>query len=298
MSELDGWIDRYFVYLRAEKGLADNTLDAYARDLALFVDYCEREGIDRPDRVDRAHLMQFTGERREAGRSARTAARNLIAVRGFLRFLEIEGGVKTDPSELVALPRARTDLPDVLTVDEVDALIAAPDRKTPAGLRDAAMLELLYATGLRVSELIGLATTQVHFDAGFVRTFGKGAKERLVPFGDGAERALRDYLELGRGALLKGRMSEALFVTNRGGPMTRQNFWTLVGKLASRAGIRKKIHPHTLRHSFATHLLEHGADLRVVQTLLGHSDISTTSIYTHVERERLKRVHKSAHPRG
>lgn len=298
MLDLDILIDRYLAYARAEKGLSENTLAAYARDLSTFLDYCEGENLSDAARINRAHLLEFTGRRRESGASARTVARNLIAVRGFLRFLEQENEIRTDPSELVGLPRATRALPDVLNEDEVDRLLSAPDLTKPSGVRDAAMLELLYAAGLRVSELVGLRVSQVNLDARIVRTFGKGAKERIVPFGDQAAEALLRYHNGARPLLLKGRASEALFVTNRGGPMTRQNFFALIGKLGLVAGISKPIHPHVLRHSFATHLLAHGADLRVVQSLLGHADVATTSIYTHVEKERLKRLHKRAHPRG
>ncbi|MCZ7582107.1 MAG: site-specific tyrosine recombinase XerD [Deltaproteobacteria bacterium] len=297
-ADLDALRDRYMIFLKAEKGLSRNTVEAYARDLAAFLDYCDAEKLRDASAVRREHLLEFVGRRRESGRSARTVARNLIAVRGFFKFLLTEGIVATDPAELVGLPKLRRDLPDVLSESEVEALLAAPNRGKPAGLRDAAMLELLYATGLRVSELVALKLGRVDLDAGYLRTVGKGKKERIVPTGPFAEEILERYLRNARPVLLKGRVSEYLFVTARGGSMTRQNFWTIVKKSATTAGIRKAISPHSLRHSFATHLLSHGADLRVVQELLGHEDVSTTEIYTHVERERLKRLHKTAHPRG
>ncbi|MCB9478927.1 MAG: site-specific tyrosine recombinase XerD [Deltaproteobacteria bacterium] len=295
---VDTWIDRYLVYLKAEKGLSPNTIENYSRDLGLFADYCDGERLSDPARIGREHLLEFVGRRRDAGKSARTAARNLIAVRGFLGFLLDEKVIATDPSELVALPKMRRKLPEVLDEAEVEALLAAPKPDKPTGLRDKAMLELIYATGMRASEIVNLAMGQVDLDAAFLRVKGKGRKERIVPLGEVAEDTLKAYLRDGRGALLKGRHSDAVFVTARGGAMTRQNFWVVVSKLAKAAGVKKRIYPHVLRHSFATHLLAHGANLRVVQALLGHEDISTTEIYTHVEREGLKRLHKSAHPRG
>ncbi len=298
MPAIDQLIDRYMVFLKGEKGLAKNTLDAYGRDLVLFVNYCDREGIVDVKNLAREHLLEFVGRRREQGCSARTAARNLICVRGFLKFLLMENIIADDPSELVGLPRIRRNLPEVLDEQEVEIILAAPDRSKAAGQRDAAMLELLYASGLRVSELVNLKTAQMNFELNYLRTIGKGQKERLAPFTQSARDLVCEYMESSRLKLLKGKISEYLFVTKRGGPMTRQNFQAILNKLALKTGIGKKLHAHMLRHSFATHMLSRGADLLVVQKLLGHADISTTEIYTHVDKARLKRLHKKIHPRG
>ncbi len=298
MPGIDHHIDRYMIYLKAEKGLSKNTLEAYGRDLALFLEYCDVEQIVDVKKIGREHLLEFVGRRREQGASARTAARNLIAVRGLLKFLLMEDIISEDPSELVGLPRLKRNLPEVLSEEDVEKLLAGPDREKPAGLRDAAMLELLYATGVRVSELVAMKTAQLNFEANYVRVVGKGKKERVAPFSQSARDLIEQYMRDGRPKLLKGRTSEYLFITNRGGPMSRQNFQAMLDRLALTAGIGKKLHPHLLRHSFATHMLARGADLRVVQKLLGHSDISTTEIYTHVDKTRLKRLHKKIHPRG
>ncbi|MBZ0272560.1 site-specific tyrosine recombinase XerD [bacterium] len=296
--DIDGLIDQYLVYIRAEKGLAKNTVESYLRDLVKFSRYCERQNLMDVSRVRPQHLLEFVGELREAGMSARTAARNLIAVRGLFRFALEENHLASDPSELVELPRMSRELPHVLTEAEVEALLAAPDIDKPEGLRDAAMLELIYAGGLRATEIVSLGVGQLHLEADFVRVHGKGRKERVVPIGDTAAWVLSRYLNEARAQILKNRVSDALFVSNRGRAMTRQAFWNIVKRLARKAAINKDVYPHALRHSFATHLLAHGANLRVVQTLLGHEDIATTEIYTHVDRSRLKRLHKSAHPRG
>jgi integrase/recombinase XerD len=229
---------------------------------------------------------------------ARSRARHLITLRGFLNFLSNEKVIEKNPAQQIDLPKTTLQLPDVLSVADVEALLAAPDRNKAEGLRDTAMLELLYGAGLRVSELIGIEMNAVNREAGFVRVLGKGAKERVVPIGRMALSSIKDYLEQSRPLLLKNRSSAYLFVTRRGGPMTRQGFWHLVGRYGKVAQLKKKITPHSLRHSFATHLLEGGADLRAVQMMLGHSDISTTQIYTHIAQRQLLEAHKKYHPRG
>jgi len=290
-----GWFARYLDYLAVERGLAENTLAAYRRDLeALDRGLGKKRRLEQTQRED---LLRHLRSMRLEGRSARSVARWLVAARRFFAYL-IEEGVRTeDPTAHLDLPKAWRALPKVMSFDEVEALLAARDREEPRGLRDAAMLELLYATGLRVSELVGLKLGDVQFDAGYLRCMGKGSKERVVPMGAQADAALRAYLSTGRPEIGK-RRTDALFVNVRGSALSRQGFWKILKAHARSAGIRTPVSPHTLRHSFATHLLENGADLRSVQIMLGHADISTTQIYTHVNRERLRRLYRDFHPRA
>jgi len=287
--------DQFTHHLRVERGLAANTIESYSRDLARFLDFMEKKGFS-PLSTGQADLMDYVSSL--AGKlSARSIARNLSAVKMFYRFLVSEGKIRNNPARLLNAPRLPRRLPGVLSTEEVERLLAQPDQTTSRGKRDKAMLELLYATGLRVTELVSLKVTNVNMEAGYVRTVGKGSKERMVPMGGKAQEALRDYLTGGRAAFLKKRISSYLFLNSRGKPMTRQGFWKIIKRFGLTAGIRKELYPHSLRHSFASHLLEHGADLRSVQMMLGHADISTTQIYTHVTRERLKRIHEKHHPR-
>jgi integrase/recombinase XerD len=284
----------YLDYLAVEKGLAKNSLSSYATDLRKFAEWLD----DRPlEKVQRQEIVRYFQSLRSAGISARSVARALAALRGFFRFLVREKHLQHDPTENIENPKLWTTLPHSLTPAEVEALLAAPDRKTSDGLRDAAMLELLYATGLRVSELIRVKLDEIVLDAGFLRTFGKGSKERIVPFGDSARDAITAYIERARPEFNK-RNDPHLFLTKRSRSMSRQTFWMKIVRYARQVGIKSHISPHVLRHSFATHLLENGADLRSVQMMLGHSDISTTQIYTHVDREYLRSIHKQYHPRG
>jgi integrase/recombinase XerD len=287
----------------SELGLADNTIASYRRDLQGFAHWLRRRGSALAD-VDRAALQDYLGARgarnANAGKpyQARSNARLLSALRHFYRLLVRDGRVAADPTLLVDAPKLPRSLPKALSETEIEGLLRAPP-DTPLGLRDRAMLELMYATGLRVSELVGLQATQVNLRQGVLRVLGKGGKERLVPLGDEAAHWLTHYVAQARPALLKGGRSEALFVSNRRTAMTRQMFWTLVRKHACTAGIAaKRISPHVLRHSFATHLLNHGADLRSLQLMLGHTSLSTTQIYTLVAKEGLKRLHEQHHPRG
>lgn len=286
----------YLDYLQVEKGLAKNSLSAYAIDLRHFGHYLKDTELDI-DRVERIHIVKYFQTLRGAGISARSVARALAAIRGFFRFLVAERHLKADPTENLENPKLWSNLPKSLQPSEVEALLAAPDRDTADGLRDAAMLELLYATGLRVSELIKVRLDDLVMDAGFLRTIGKGSKERIVPFGDTAKEAMVTYIEKGRVELDK-YADPHLFLSRRGRPMTRQSFWMKIVRYAREAGVRAHISPHVLRHSFATHLLENGADLRSVQMMLGHADISTTQIYTHVSRARLQKMYESFHPRA
>ncbi|HEY8182259.1 MAG TPA: site-specific tyrosine recombinase XerD [Thermoanaerobaculia bacterium] len=283
-------------YLTIEKGLAKNSLAAYGTDLRRFGSHLAKKGIDI-ENVQRVDIVRHFQSLRTAGISARSVARALAAIRGMFRFLVAERHLKHDPSENVENPKLWTTLPKSLQPSEVESLLRAPDRTTPEGLRDAAMLELLYATGLRVSELIHVKVEDLVMDAGFLRTIGKGSKERVVPFGDVARDTIVMYLEQGRPELVK-RADPHLFLSSRGRAMSRQSFWMKIVRYARQAGIKPHISPHVLRHSFATHLLENGADLRSVQMMLGHSDISTTQIYTHVSRARLQKMYERYHPRA
>jgi integrase/recombinase XerD len=286
----------YLDYLTVEKGLAPNSLAAYRRDLRHFGHFLLEQTLE-PGAVKRIHLVRYFQSLRSGGISARSVARALAAIRGLFRFLTTERHLSHDPTENVENPKLWSTLPHTLHPTEIEALLRAPDPATAAGSRDRAMLELLYATGLRVSELIHVKVEDLVMDAGFLRTVGKGSKERIVPFGDSAKSAMLDYIERGRASFAK-HGDPHLFLTNRGRPMSRQLFWMNIVRYAREAGVETHISPHVLRHSFATHLLENGADLRSVQMMLGHADISTTQIYTHISRARLQKLYDTYHPRA
>ena len=290
-------IDRFVDAIWIEQGLAPNTLAAYRRDLTLFADWLGREAGRSLVEASETDLRQYALAR-HAGSAPTSTNRRLTVFKRFFRWAVRERIVDADPTLKLDSARQPLRVPKTLSEAQVEALLAAPDVDTPLGLRDRAMLELLYASGLRVSELVSLKTVHVSFVECALRVTGKGAKERLVPFGEEALRWIERYVADARPAILGARTSDALFVTGLGGPMTRQMFWKLLRALALRAGIVAPLSPHTLRHAFATHLLNHGADLRAVQMLLGHADISTTTIYTHVARERLRALHAQHHPRG
>ena len=291
-------LDRFSDALWLEDGLAPHSLESYRRDLTQLFTWLEQQGV-APDQAQRSDIELFLAHRTlDEHIAARSLARQLTAIKRYQRWLLREGRRADDPTLTVAPPRLPKPLPKTLSEKEVEALINAPDVNTPLGLRDRAMLEALYAAGFRVTELVGLPLAAVSLSDGVVRIMGKGSKERLVPLGEDAQDWIKRYAEESRPQLLKGRASEALFVTERGGAMTRQMFWYLIKRHAQTAGIKSSLSPHTLRHAFATHLLNHGADLRVVQMLLGHADIATTQIYTHVAKERLKALHAKHHPRG
>lgn len=291
-------VDSFLGYLAAERGLAPNTLEAYGRDLARYLDFLERQGAARPEEVTSALILHFLGELTAAGLAARSRARTLAAVRMFHRFLLTEGYAPENPASRIEIPRGLHRLPQTLSPAEVERLLAAPTGADPLERRDRAMLELLYATGLRVSELVGLRLPDLQLDAGYLRPLGKGSKQRIVPLGETAQAELASYLREARPRLLREKEVLFVFLNRSGKGLTRQGFWKIIKRRALEAGILKNITPHTLRHSFATHLLENGADLRSVQTMLGHADISTTQIYTHVTRERLRKIHEQYHPRG
>ncbi len=299
MISLDVLADRFINYLLVEKGLSAKTLESYSRDLVRFFVFLKLNNIDDISQTDTAVILSHMIHLRKEGLEARSRARHLVTLRGFYRFLMQEKILQHDPVRMVDLPKSALKLPDVLSVDEIQELLNACDKDvSPAGKRNASMLELLYAAGLRVSELISLKLNDVNLEMGFVRVFGKGSKERIVPMGSHAINKIDGFIKTGRPALLKGIASRYLFVARAGKPMTRQGFWKLLKQYCLKAGIAKNITPHTLRHSFASHLLEGGADLRSVQLMLGHVDISTTQIYTHVARDHLIRVHQKYHPRG
>jgi integrase/recombinase XerD len=287
--------DQFFNYLRVERGLSGNTLQAYSSDLMRFFLFLEGQGIGALE-VTRENLSAYLLTRSK-GISPRSLARNLSSIRSFYRFLVAEGRLDSNPARLQEAPRLPRRLPGALSMNEVERLLSQPDPSKPMGLRDRAMLEILYATGLRVSELIHLKIFDINMEAGFLRTLGKGSKERLVPVGAKALDAVKEYLLYGRRLLVKGVNPPFLFLNGRGKALTRQGFWKIIRAYGRKASIRRKISPHSLRHSFATHLLENGADLRSVQLMLGHADISTTQVYTHVTRERLKQIHEQYHPR-
>ena len=295
---LDILIDQYLNYLLIEKGLSGTTLESYSSDIARYRGFLNENKIRQISEADTALILKHMIALRNAGLNARSRARHLVTIRGFYRFMVHEKILKHDPARLVDLPKTSLKLPDVLSVDEVSQLLETPDTDKPRGARDCAMLELLYAAGLRVSELVNLKMQDVNLEAGFVRVFGKGSKERVVPIGLHAKEKIESYIQKSRHTLLKNRASPYLFVARAGKPLTRQGFWKLLRKYAGQAQLNKKVTPHSLRHSFASHLLEGGADLRAVQVMLGHVDIATTQIYTHVARQQLKILHKRFHPRG
>ncbi len=295
---VDDAVDAFLAHARVERGLAANTLLAYGRDLAAFAASLARQGIDVVGAVTSAHALRHLVELSQAGCGVRTQARHLTAVRRFFRFLVKDRVLDVDPVADIEMPRPTRRLPQFLDVDEVERLLATPSTATPRGLRDRAMLETLYATGLRVTELVTLPAEGVDIERGFVLVRGKGSKERVVPLGQVATEAIVAYVAAARPVFLGERTSPALFLRAGAEPLTRQGFWKLLKGYALQAGITKPLSPHKLRHSFATHLVERGADLRAVQAMLGHADLSTTEIYTHVNRERLRRIYGEHHPRA
>ncbi|CAB1071239.1 Site-specific tyrosine recombinase XerD [Olavius algarvensis Delta 1 endosymbiont] len=295
---IDSLIDQYLNYLLIEKGLSNTTLESYSRDILRYQNFLQQNKISRISESDTPYILRHLIALRNAGLGARSRARHLVSIRGFYRFMVQEKILKHDPARTVDLPKTSMKLPDVLSVHEVTQLLETPDTDKPRGMRDRAMLELLYAAGLRVSELVNLKLQDINLEAGFVRVLGKGSKERLVPIGTHARDKIDSYIEMARNSLLKNRASSYLFVARAAKPITRQGFWKLLRKYAALAQLHKKVTPHSLRHSFASHLLEGGADLRAVQVMLGHVDIATTQIYTHVARQQLKILHEKFHPRG
>jgi integrase/recombinase XerD len=291
-------LDEFLYHLAVERGLADNTLVSYRLDLTAFFTFCRKYNLKTIEQANKDVILSYLFQLQVSGKSPATISRHLAAVKSFYRYVVSEGILQKDPSSDLETPKLPQKLPRVLSFEEVDLLLSQPLISEPAGLRDKAMLELLYATGVRVSELVSLNLEQVSLKNRCIRCFGKGAKERIVPLGDVAARFLAEYLDRGRYKLVKPGETSAIFVNQRGGRLTRQGFWKIIKKYALKSGIEARITPHTLRHSFATHLLENGADIRSVQEMLGHADISTTQIYTHLTRKKLREVYDLTHPRA
>jgi integrase/recombinase XerD len=291
-------VNEFLTFLQVEKGLSKNTLDSYGRDLKKYIEFLKSQKIPSFSETNRTIIISYFLQLQKKGHASSTISRNLASIRSFYQFLVRERYLDKDPTINLESPKLEKRLPKVLSIKEVDLLLEQPDIKKPLGLRDKAMLELLYATGIRVTELITLDITDVELDMGYIKCLGKGSKERIVPIGSEAVKFLEQYILTERKKLIKKREEKALFVNHHGYRLTRQGFWKIIKRYAKRAKINKQITPHTLRHSFATHLLENGADLRSVQELLGHADISTTQIYTHITKKRLREVYSKTHPRA
>jgi integrase/recombinase XerD len=294
---LEADIRTFLSYLRVEKGLSDNTIQSYRRDMVKFAEFLQKQNLDTA-KIQRQDVVNFLAMLYKRRLDSRSVARHLVTIRHFFRFSLLEGFVKEDPAATIESPKFRQSLPYFLSVEEVERLLTQPDTTSAVGLRDKAIIELMYSTGIRVSELTGIRVGDLQLDAGCLRCIGKGNKERLVPVGKKALAVVESYLNKSRPELLKDNASAHLFLNQRGRPMDRITIWKMMGQYGKKAALRKPLKPHTLRHSFATHLLDRGADLRSVQMMLGHSDISTTQIYTHVVEERLKQVYKAHHPRA
>ncbi len=303
MDEFKNILARYLQFVKLEKGLADNSVISYENDIRRYLSYLRRElKIKDFSGVTLQHIENYLEVLTDLNMSVSSIARNISSIRSFHEFTMAEKISVANPAELIDLPKKAKNLPEILSPDEIGQILDSPDRTTAAGIRDAAILETLYATGMRVSELTGLQPDSLFFEIGFIRVLGKGNKERLVPAGEMAQLAIEHYLEQTRPAFINkknpGKAKNRLFLNQRGGPLTRMSVWNIVNKYADKAGINKNVYPHIFRHSFATHLLEGGADLRAVQEMLGHASIMTTEIYTHVDRSLLHQVHKQFHPRA
>ncbi len=293
------FLKEYLSVLKLEKNLSDNTVASYKNDINSFLQFIESKKIDDPSAIKQNHIAEFFKSLKEIGLSSSSAARYYSSLKGFFSYLFLSKYIKENPIEKISSPKLEKNLPTVLSVDEIDLILSKPDTSNKLGLRDKAILELLYACGIRVSELINIKIPDLFFDDDVIRVFGKGSKERIIPVGSSAVKWINKYLKESRVLLMKKTKSENyLFLNNRGTKLSRMSVWKIVDRYVKEVGIEKEIHPHTFRHSFATHLLEGGADLRAVQEMLGHADISTTQIYTHIDRDYIKQVHKEFHPRG
>ncbi len=296
---MHAFLKLYISHLTFEQNLSQNSIDAYKLDITRFLDYLKKNGIDSPKKATAVHVHRLLQTLTGLGLSENSLARNLSSLRGFYHFLIGENIIETDPTRHVDRPRIPRYLPSVLTIEELNILFSIPDTTTALGLRNRAMLEIIYASGLRVTELLTLKITQIYFEQELLRIFGKGRKERLVPVSDSALSWVKKYLDSSRPGLDKRRLGDTyVFLSSRGKPMSRMGFWKILDKTAHLGGIKKKVHPHTMRHSFATHLIENGADLRAVQEMLGHADISTTQIYTHLDRSHIDKQYRKYHPRA
>lgn len=296
---MDEHLDSFITYLTVNKGLSKNTLESYSRDVSFFLNFLEKKNVSDLQNVTGSNIADYLTYLNKRKLSIKTINRHIVSNRQFFKYLISEEIVTNDPFANVNTPRLNKTIPDVLSIEQVEELLSVPEMENSnESLRDAAMLEVLYSTGVRVTELVSIELNKLNLDHGYVIVLGKGNKERIIPLGKISIEKIRNYLSKTREKLLRDKNSKFLFVTRRGTKMTRQGFWKIIKKYALKAGINKKITPHVLRHSFATHLLERGADLRVIQVMLGHSDISTTQIYTQVQKERLKKIHKKFHPRS
>lgn len=294
MKEL---VEEFLNYLSIERGLSKNTITSYRADLASFLNYLESKGFSNIESIKRDEIRNYLMRLKDKGLSSNSISRALVAIKMFYKFLAQERFIKDDVAGILESPKLIRPLPNVLNIAEVEKLLQAPDIRDRVGMRDKAALELMYATGMRVSEVVDLPTSTLNLDVGFIKCKGKGDKERIVPIGSQAKNAIYKYMQDARPALLKNKEDSHLFLSRLGKRISRQSLWKMIKKYAKKARIKKEIAPHTLRHSFATHLLERGADLRVVQEMLGHADIATTQIYTHINKERLKLIHRQFHPR-
>nr|WP_296971111.1 site-specific tyrosine recombinase XerD [Tepidanaerobacter sp. EBM-38] len=298
MSNMKDLLENFLQYSSVERGLAKNTIDAYRRDLKSYIYYLKTKNITNINCTNRSIIVSYLLLMQKNGKASSSISRACAAIKSFYQFLFMEHIISEDPTVNLDAPKQEQRLPKVLSVEEIEKLLSQPDMSNPLGIRDRSMLELLYATGMRVSELISISVEDVNLEMGFLRCIGKGSKERIVPICSIAVKYLELYTLNARNKILNGKKSKILFLNRQGNAMTRQGFWKIIKKYSQQAGIDKKITPHTFRHSFATHLLENGADLRVVQEILGHSDISTTQIYTHITRNKIKEVYDNTHPRA
>jgi integrase/recombinase XerD len=298
MVDMEGYVDQFINYLAVDRGLAKNTLESYGRDLRQFQTYLQNGKFEDIKDSSRTTIVDYLNTLKSQGKAVSTISRNIAALKSFYQYLVKENYLEQDPAEKLETPKLEKKLPKILSIAEVEELLKQPNVRLSVGLRDKGMLELLYATGIRVSEIIALNISDVNLDMGYVKCYGKGSKERIVPLGSIAVKSVHEYINKGRSKIVRTYEEPALFLNHHGNRLTRQGFWKIIKKYASQANIVKEITPHTLRHSFATHLLENGADLRSVQEMLGHADISTTQIYTQVTKNPLKEVYDKTHPRA